>query len=223
MNYSRYARQLELKKFSPINEQFVIEEKPANEQQTDPQQFIKAVLDAKPNSGSPYEQTYSAFWKELVSTIVGFVDKGIYENQFVLDNGWAYRWKVDKDGKVTITYIGKTDLNLESLADKFGEALANGIGEDEDTVFELFRDDIQSENEFNEFKQYWDSQGFEYLSRGRNAFGGNQWNDIVKPNKHGKPQEKYTSLDAWIDRYFNENEKGRLNDVIARYTDYRFK
>jgi len=230
INISNYARQLELKKFSKINEQLVIEKAPVQpdtQQVVAPEFSFDLFIASKPGSGGQYEMYFANIWKQIAEYIVGFVDKKQYSGTIEFDETLVViNWKVDTTpenlGKVTLMSGTKKGANtkFDQWADKLGTALANGMNEDEDAVYSLFRDDIKTEADFNGFKQYWDSQGFEYPKRGVGALYGRQW-DSVKKNKSGS-QAEHTSLDQWINRYFSTREKTHLNSLLS-YTNYRFK
>lgn len=232
MDYTNYARALELRKFIIVNE--------AGD--PDPVNALNLVLSGKTDA------KYKPQWEQLKNHILANADKGdtgtitIHHDANI--NGGAemvtVNWAIDKTtGKVTYSVAtnksaptAPSDLTNNAsnaiknqrfleLAGKICTALY-GFTENEDAVIAVFRDDIKTDADFQSFLKYFSTLPLPLIG---GNMGAMSWPSIVSGYKSGKPTGRnYYKLegnDGLIHKYFSPGEIGQLNSVLT-YTKFRF-
>ena len=105
----------------------------------------------------------------------------------------------------------KVDENkINELVKKFVSAMVGEFGEDEDSVYKVFRS-LNSKEEFNRFKEVWDSLKFDKLSLKNKGFSGKSIEYIKDKNSKVKyPMDLYDV----IEEYFNYEEISKINKYV---------
>jgi hypothetical protein len=116
-----------------------------------------------------------------------------------------------------------TSQQVKDAANKIWVALeGNRFTEDEEAVYAVFRDDIKSDADLQSLLAYWASLKIPF----KRGYSYRDWTNIEKSAEQFKVNSKYNesecSLQNFINQLFSAPEIGRVNDIIAKYSQFKF-
>lgn len=229
MNISAYARTIELKKFAAIHENIIYEQAPTQAQVvTD---GFTTLMNSKPwlgNTSKSMIDTWSAIQKLVVTKVNANIFKGdiTFPDNPALGNlsNLQINWIVDETtGNVTFANGHSTNPKFEEFSRKIIDACI-GAGTNEEQIESVFHA-IQNQQEFDEFKKYFDNLGIKYQGDNFGKLVG--WNsytlDKLKQDKTGKPVEGGL-LDDYLIGELDSTELDTINSILmGKNISYTFK
>lgn len=222
IDISNYARSLELKKFSMITESVEVDEAA--------QDRLAQLKSGK--AGGPY----AGHWKVAEDSIVKQVNSGKLTGQATVNYSTGgtmitVNWTVDPNtGKVAMTDAskptagaGSTNPKLDKLAETIAMALyKDTFTENEPLVIKTLVDNIKSEQQMQQFINYWKSLRIT-STRGSQLFGTWQEFKAEQAKKNPNNGSNDYELKRWINMYFNDVQRSELNNKLkANNVTYQF-
>lgn len=238
VNYSNYGRALELAKFQQIDEAQI-----GHASDNSIIGFDKLMGGEK---GSPYTSNYN----QLVDKIGQAVDKGEKGGTVEIlhdDNSHflTIRYEIDyTDPNQAVVSLYRSELGTKTGAANSAAGSASGtptvqanetikqatnklltalagskFGEDEDAVYSVFKDNVKSDVELKSLLAYWKSQKAPYVPASGRSW--EKFEDIRNFYKGLYPES--WDLQVWIKNLFSSDEIKKLNDIISKYSTFRFK
>ena len=225
MNILNYARQLELINYSNVNENTL------NEADANPETALAQVKSGKTNP------QFAAQWKQLTDAITVDIDNGKTEGSVLVKHDAnlggkdmvTVNWKLEYStvnlsvattATATTPVVSANDKVKNAALTLFKALVGSKLSEDEDAVYNVFRDIIKTDADFKSLLEYWKSQkaGYVTLAGGYDSF--EKYNKVHPSNDKTKP-ETY-ELWFWLKSLFSEDELSRVNDIILNYTKSKF-
>lgn len=220
---SNYARNLELNKYSTINESSIFEA------DSDSAKALDQVKSGKAGG------TYANQWSQVEKAVVSAYEAGQTTGTLMVkhDNGTDMvnvSWKIT-DGKVELSSVSKPEeakaasQKIKDAAQKIWVALEGSmLGEEEEDVYAVLRDEIKTEADLQSLLNYWKSLKIPFIALGDTRYDRTSLEKTAAKFSKGTPNQINQTLDFWLKGLFNKAELNKVNDVLAQNNiQYRFK
>lgn len=222
IDHSNYARNIELKRFSAIHEN-IIQEEETSDKKT---HSYADVMDGKPWEG---KTGYEATWEGIIKIITAKVDTKVYEGviKFQPPITMSIKWKVDP-ANGNVSYEDGAESGLAEDGDYVRKMLIAmaGQGTDEGTLYDIFRDMVQSQPDYDDLSARFANLRIPYDTDQFSATNDpyeddSKWERLkveTPTRKYDYPSPDYDekcSLEYWLGQELDDGEVRKINDYMS--------
>jgi hypothetical protein len=222
---TNYARLLELNQYKTVNESVIAEA------QANPLDLIKNGRDGM----------YANQWNQILNAIKSQIDKNpattsgtvqVYHDKNVQNGALiaTVDWN-ESNLEITLslsqtagsTPVSNAPQSIKDAAQQIWVALeGSSFTEDEDSVYKVFTDLIKTDADLKSLLAYWKSLKIPFIKGGIPGYDSSLEKTAAN-YKNEKPNQWNHPLDFWLAGLFNSDEIGKLNQIISKYSTYKFK
>lgn len=130
------------------------------------------------------------------------------------------------DSTTTTATTAQTAVSqsAKDSAQKIWVALEGSLyGEDEESVYAVFRDNITTDADLQSLITYWNSLKIPFIQGGATTYDRGSLQNTAKTYANSKPNTLNYPLQFWLTSLLSSAEINKINDYISKYSQFRFK